>query len=138
MPTNLLVADAGKALTLKADATGYELTKLVKKASELSDFPVFNASKKDYVLSIDASGNLIFKSIAPTGPQLPTGTTGNAGKVVMVNAGGTDYELVTPLKKFAELSDVQALAGQAGKVLQINTGSNGIEYVTPIRKSIDL
>jgi hypothetical protein len=56
----------------------------------------------------------------------------------MVNAGGTDYELVTPLKKFAELSDVQALAGQAGKVLQVNTGSNGIEYVTPVRKSIDL
>lgn len=59
--------------------------------------------------------------------------TGNAGKVLAVNVGETDFELVAPGGggAFTDLSDVpSSYTGESLKVVRVNAGETGLEFAT--------
>lgn len=60
--------------------------------------------------------------------------TGNAGKVLAVNVGETDFELVTPSGgggAFTDLTDVpSSYTGESLKVVRVNAGETGLEFAS--------
>jgi hypothetical protein len=58
---------------------------------------------------------------------MPSTLTGNAGKILQVNAGGTGYQLKTEITTFAQLTDFPgAYASNASKIIGVNSGGTGL------------
>lgn len=75
-------------------------------------------------------------------PDTPAAYTGQAEKLVRVNAGATAVEFLSPAALLAEGSLIQlsdtpaAYTGGAGKSLMVNTGETAVEFAHPDAKTI--
>ena len=90
------------------------------------------AGTSGWVASSGGSGATAFTGLN----DVPNSYSGQGGKAVRVNTGGTGLEFYIPSSGgasiFTGLTDVpSSYTGQSGKALRVNSGTNGLEFYSP-------
>lgn len=105
--------DAGKVLTVNADADAYELDSI---PNEVPTPALADAGK---VITVNAGGTGYELDSIPN--ELPTPASGDAGKVLTVNAGADGYELDTPVAPTSIIDDAASSASTVYSSSKVDT-----------------